>query len=60
MLVLSGIILALVAETLQNLNPNRDFDPADILANITGVLAGTILLLIFNTIVKHVWPGRLQ
>ena len=27
MLVLSGIMLALVAETLQNLNPNRDFDP---------------------------------
>lgn len=60
MLVLSGIMLAFVAETLQNINPNRDFDPADILANITGVLTGTILLLIFNTIVKHVWPGRLQ
>jgi VanZ family protein len=60
MLVFSGIILAFVAETLQNLNPNRDFDPIDILANIIGILTGTILLLVFNKIVKHVWPGRLQ
>lgn len=56
----SGVLLAGVVESLQNFNPNRDFDPFDIVANVAGVLTGTIFLLVFNYILKHVWPGRLQ
>ena len=59
-LFFSGIALAIFAETLQRLNPNRDFDPRDILANMLGIFVGTIILLILKAVVKNVWPSRLQ
>ncbi len=42
----SGILTALITEFSQQLNPNRNFEPGDILANIIAVTSGSIIVLL--------------
>jgi len=40
----SGLVLAVVTEFSQLLNPHRNFDPKDMLANFIAILAGTLVI----------------
>ncbi len=60
LLCLSGIAISSITEFLQKLNPDRGFDPKDLLANYTGIIIGTLLVIIIERYAKNVWPGRLQ
>jgi VanZ family protein len=57
---ISGLVLAAVAELLQNLNPARDFDMMDMVANFSSIILSTILVKSIEKTLNNVWPGRLQ
>ncbi|HCV15465.1 MAG TPA: hypothetical protein DF637_03925, partial [Rikenellaceae bacterium] len=57
---ISGILLASVAELLQNLNPARDFDLMDMAANFSSIILSSILVKSIERVLNNVWPGRLQ
>ncbi|PKP00483.1 MAG: hypothetical protein CVU13_02990 [Bacteroidetes bacterium HGW-Bacteroidetes-8] len=59
-LLLSGLLISTITETLQTLNPNRDFDYIDLIANYSAIVMGTILVSLIEKYAKNVWPGRLQ
>lgn len=59
-LLISGILLAITTEALQSLNPGRDTDPLDLVANITGLLSATAIIYKTEKFIDHVWPDRLQ
>lgn len=59
MLMLTGAALALTAEVLQKFNPARESDIYDLAANVAGIVAGTLLTLLFRKIIDNVWPDRL-
>lgn len=59
-LFISGVSLALITEGMQSLNPSRDTDPLDLVANITGILFATIIIYILEKFIDNVWPDRLQ
>ncbi len=52
----SGILLAFCTEYAQHFNPDRNYDPKDILANILSIVVGTLLL----AAIRYVWTSRLQ
>ena len=58
-LLLSGILLAFTAETLQLLNPSRDFDPIDLVANISGLATASLIIFFLEKSIDNVWPDRL-
>lgn len=60
MVLLSGLGLAFVAETLQKLNPARESDMFDLAANFTAIASGTLVIFIFRKFIDNVWPDRLQ
>lgn len=49
----SGLVLASVTEFLQLLNPNRNFDPKDMLANFIAIIAGTLLITVISISKKY-------
>lgn len=55
-IVFSGLLLAASTELTQSFNPNRNYDPNDMLANFIAVFAGTFVI----TVINYVWVGRLQ
>ncbi|MDO9679804.1 MAG: hypothetical protein Q8S23_06005 [Bacteroidales bacterium] len=57
---ISGILLASIAELLQNLNPARDFDLMDMAANFSSIILSSILVKSIERVLNNVWPGRLQ
>ncbi|OFX80355.1 MAG: hypothetical protein A2X17_00375 [Bacteroidetes bacterium GWF2_41_61] len=59
-LALSGLLISTLTETLQTLNPNRDFDYVDLIANYSAIIMGTILVALIEKYAKNVWPSRLQ
>ncbi len=56
----SGLVLATLAEILQNFNPARDFDIMDIAANYSAIVLSTLLVKATERFLNNVWPGRLQ
>ncbi|MDD4058102.1 MAG: VanZ family protein [Bacteroidales bacterium] len=59
-LFISGVSLAITVELLQSLNTNRESDPMDVLANLSGLLVATAIILILEKFIDNVWPDRLQ
>ena len=59
-LLISGLLLALITEILQSLNPARDTDPLDLVANSTGLLCAAAIIFKLEKFIDHVWPDRLQ
>ncbi|MDP3436030.1 MAG: hypothetical protein Q8S04_02180 [Bacteroidales bacterium] len=59
-LAISGLLISTITETLQTLNPNRDFDYIDLIANYSAIVVGTIMVALIEKYAKNVWPGRLQ
>ena len=59
-LAISGLLISTITETLQTLNPNRDFDYIDLIANYSAIIIGTILVALIDKYSNNVWPGRLQ
>lgn len=59
-LAFSGLLISTVTESLQALNPNRDFDYIDLIANYSAIFTGTIMVVLIEKYAKNVWPGRLQ
>ena len=47
---LIGALVAMTAELSQNLNPVREFDLLDLAANFSGLVAGTLIMLIISKI----------
>jgi VanZ family protein len=60
MLCLSGITISSITEVLQKLNPDRGFDYIDLIANYSGIITGTLLVIFLDQYAKNVWPRRLQ
>lgn len=56
---LSGIVLAILAEVIQNFNPARDFDIMDIVANFSAIILSSLMVKLSERILNNVWPGRL-
>lgn len=61
----SGFVLASVTEFSQLMNPDRNFDPKDLLANFIAIIAGTLLITVISISKKYfhnkyVRSGRLQ
>jgi VanZ family protein len=46
-IVISGYAVALLIESFQLLNPNRSFEPGDILANIIAITSGSIIVALY-------------
>ncbi len=59
-LLISGLLISTITEVLQTLNPNRDFDYIDLIANYSAIIIGTTLVALIEKYAKNVWPGRLQ
>lgn len=58
-LLITGIVVASVTETLQYLIPGRDSDWLDLVANYSAIFLGTLLVMFIDKYAKNVWPGRL-
>ncbi len=59
-LTFSGLLVSTITESLQSLNPNRDFDYFDLIANYSAIFTGTIMVALIEKYAKNVWPCRLQ
>ena len=59
-LLITGIVIASLTETLQAFIPGRDSDWLDLVANFTSIFLGTLLVMCIDKYAKNVWISRLQ
>ena len=59
-LLISGVSLAITVELMQSFIPNRDSDPMDFFANLSGLIVAAVIILILEKFIDNVWPDRLQ
>ncbi|MEN6619800.1 MAG: VanZ family protein [Rikenellaceae bacterium] len=52
-IAVSGFLLAVFTEFAQSFNPNRNYDPYDMLANFIAILAGSLVIIIITVLNKY-------